>query len=73
MSNLTEEDALKDLMNRHWTKLERAPREILLGTSVVAWDENRAIITGGENVDGDPVNSVFAYARETVIFKSSLQ
>ena len=63
-----EEDVLKDLMGRHWTRLGVVPRELLPGISaaIVAWDESKAIITGGKNEMGQVTDSVFVYNKDTM-------
>ena len=54
-------------MSRHWTKLgdDEAPTEMLYGSAVVAWDESKAIITGGGNESFEGTDCVFMYNKET--------
>lgn len=58
------EDPLNDLMRRRWRGLGDMPMS-LGAHSVAAWDDNRAIITGGINNYGRPMNSVFVYDKRT--------
>ena len=44
---IEEKDVLQDLMARRWTRLGEAPRGIRDSAAIVAWDESKAIITGG--------------------------
>ena len=44
MTSTTEEDVLKDLMARQWTRLGEAPRGIIhVKATIVAWDKSKAI------------------------------
>ena len=64
---IEEKDVLKDLMARRWTRLGEAPRELLPGSAIVAWDESKAIITGGRDHENDEVqDSVFIYNKDTM-------
>ena len=64
MSNPSEEkEVLDDLKGRRWTRLgDEAPRK---GAAIVAWDESKAIITGGYE-NGAERDSVFIYNIETL-------
>jgi len=67
MTSTTEEDVLKDLMARRWTRLgDEAPTKLLPASVVVAWDESKAIITGGfeHNKTHD---SVSIYNKDTMV------
>ena len=48
MSNPSEEnEVLDDLKGRRWTRLGLRRREASRRAAIVAWDESKAIITGG--------------------------
>ena len=65
-SNPTEEnDVLGDLKRRRWTRLGNAPQVASTGSAIVAWDESKAIITGGYK-SGVERSSVFIYNIETL-------
>ena len=65
MSNSAEEkEILDDLKGRRWTRLGEAPRELLLVSTIVAWDDSKAIILGGYEIGADR-SSVFIYNIET--------
>lgn len=67
MSNSTEEEVVRDLVGRHWTRLATVPREMLHASAVVAWDETRAIITGGYDTQtNETKDSVTAYNMDTM-------
>ena len=65
MSNRTEEkEVLDDLKGRRWTRLGEAPRGIRERAAIVAWDDSRAIITGGYE-NRATTDTVFVYNIET--------
>ena len=65
-SNPTEEnEVLRDLNRRRWTRLGNAPQDTSTGSAIVAWDDSRVIITGGRG-DGHLKDSVFAYNKDTM-------
>eukprot|EP00544_Gedaniella_sp_CCMP2646_P002708 CAMPEP_0202509222 /NCGR_PEP_ID=MMETSP1361-20130828/52659_1 /ASSEMBLY_ACC=CAM_ASM_000849 /TAXON_ID=210615 /ORGANISM="Staurosira complex sp., Strain CCMP2646" /LENGTH=394 /DNA_ID=CAMNT_0049143431 /DNA_START=148 /DNA_END=1333 /DNA_ORIENTATION=- len=75
MPTAPEEEVLQDLRHRHWTPLHDAPQPID-GSAIVAWDDSRAIITGGRNENDEATDSVFIYNKgtmETEMLPSMLQ
>ena len=60
----TEEDVLRDLMARRWTRLGKAPRGKRERAAIVAWDESKVIITGGYENSAER-GSAFIYNIET--------
>jgi hypothetical protein len=75
MPTASEEEVLQDLRHRHWTPLHDAPQPID-GSAIVAWDDSRAIITGGRNENDEATDSVFIYNKgtmETEMLPSMLQ
>jgi hypothetical protein len=65
MPTASEEEVLQDLRHRHWTPLHNAPQPID-GSAVVAWDDSRAIITGGRKENDEATDSVFIYNKGTM-------
>ncbi len=72
MPSLTEEEGegeviLQDLMSRHWTFLGDAPTSWTFDSSIVAWTDSRAIITGGSQMGKIQAiqDSIFVYNKET--------
>lgn len=64
MSNpIEEEDVLRDLTSRRWTRwgAERKSH----GSAVAAWDDSRAVITGGQNHD-EAKYSALVYNKDTM-------